>query len=68
MNEEQVGPSEGKLGVGGENLPESEYRFFAACRKEIASDAIYNQFLQLVNLYAKVGVDLTKMWRSINNE
>ena len=62
MDEERAGQAEGKQ-VAGESLPEVEYRFFTTCRKEIASDVVYNQFLQLLDLYAKVGMNSTNEWR-----
>lgn len=38
-----------------DTLPPSERRFFERCRREIPSDATYRQFLQLLDLFTKVG-------------
>lgn len=39
-----------------DTLPPSERRFFERCRREIPSDATYRQFLQLLDLFTKVGL------------
>lgn len=38
-----------------DTLPPTERRFFERCRREIPSDVTYRQFLQLLDLFTKVG-------------
>lgn len=38
-----------------DSLPPSEKRFFERCRREITSDVTYRQFLQLLDLFNRVG-------------
>ena len=55
MNEETPNLVETKESTSKE-ISDEVSRFIRVCRKEITSDVVYNQLLQLLNLYAQVGM------------